>query len=244
MLRLLLTVMVDFTTLMMQPIDQIYDAIINSDSTTSGYSMDYPDDQPGPAGLNMNFLIMKPNPDLFDTIVDEYTSALFSPQWGYNYGGIKHFKGVFGVKGYMMHHLNRVDPGRSYVLPRCLYGNDNRDPYTTDADNNDVCRDPWDCSDCRETPLSEIKVLKIILTCGEPWKCSWDDAWDVTTRSRCEEFHRSWFSARIDFEKTCWEGGPPSARTGKFHDDVFMGFCSGPGVAGYNRMLDDKPATN
>lgn len=82
----------------------------------------------------------------------------------------------------------------------------------------------------------------MIHTCGKPWECHYDDTWDATTKTACEGFHRAWFSARVDFEQSCWVNGPPSFRTGAFMPDVFLGFCSCKGVTCYDRMIDDKAA--
>jgi len=238
-------VMVDFTTLMMQPIDVVYDSFIGDPNLKYAYSMDYPDHLPegSNAGPNMHWLIMKPDPALFQSIIDSYTSTMYSRDWGWNNQGVKQFDGVFGVKGYLMHHMSRADGGHAYLLSRCIYGNDGSDPYTSDG-SSAVCRDNGDCSDCRTTPFSDIKIIKMIHTCGEPWKCGWDDSLDAATQAKCEGFHREWFSARIDFEESCWHNGPPSFRNGQFHPDVFMGFCTGPGIVGYDRMIDDKSSAS
>jgi hypothetical protein len=152
------------------------------------------------------------------------------------------FDGVLGVKGFLSHYFSKVETGKIKYLQRCVYGNDNSDPYGVDSNGTSVCRDPSDCQDCRLIDFDSIKVIKMIHTCGKPWECSYDENWDFTNKLMCEGFHRSWFSARMGFEDFCWENGPPSLRTGPFHRDVFLGFCECEGATCYDRMIQDRTA--
>jgi hypothetical protein len=161
---------------------------------------------------------------------------------GWNLQGIKDFKGVLGLKGFLVHHFTRLDKGSHEVLSRCHYANENIDPYGIDVSGERVCRDPLDCKDCRETDFKSIKVMKMTHYCGKPWECHYDESWDPISRSSFKKFHRSWLSVRVSFEETCWKDGPPSYRTGLYKPDVFLGYCSCSGISCYDRMLDDKPA--
>ena len=230
---------------MMQPIDNIYDSFINDPSQKVRYTGDYPTNLPNTgsnSGPNMHWVMLKPDPVFFDTLVNSYLSTDYSPILGWNNQGVKDFDGILGVKGFLAHYFSRVETGKNDILQRCVYGNANIDPYAIDPSGNAVCRDPDDCQDCRIVDFDSIKVIKMIHTCGKPWECSYDDTWDEGTMLMCESFHRSWFSARIDFEESCWHDGPPSYRTGTFHPNSFMGFCSCEGLTCYDRMIDDKAA--
>jgi hypothetical protein len=230
---------------MMKPIDNIYDDFINDPNQKARFTVDYPTNLPNTgsnSGPNMHWVMLKPDTAFFDTLVDSYLSTDYSPTWGWNNQGVRDFDGILGIKGFFSHYFSRVEPGTGGMLERCAYGNDNSNPLAIDPSGNTVCRDPFDCSDCRDTDVNNIKVIKMIQTCGKPWECTYDETWDATTKSTCEEFHRSWFSARVDFEESCWLGGPPSDRTGTFHPDVFMGFCRYGGLTGYQVMIPDKAA--
>lgn len=235
-------VLVDFTTLVIAPSDNVLDNFITSPNLKVSYSLDYATNLPAVAfsnsGPNMHWLLMKPDPLLFQALQDEYTTSTYSPVYGWNSQGVRDFDGVLSVKGFLAHYFTRNQPGGSIrVLDRCTHGNDNSDPYASDG----VCRDPMDCSDCRVTNFDDIKVIKMIHTCGEPWKCSWnEDILDATTMAMCTLFHHAWFAERLDFEDSCWHNHPPSLRSGTFHPEIFLGFCSGPGALGYDRMIDDK----
>ena len=230
---------------MMKPIDNIYDAFISDPNQKARYTVDYPTNLPSTgsnSGPSMHWVMLKPDPAFFDTVVDSYLSTEYSPTWGWNNQGVRDFDGILGVKGFLSHYFTRVEPGTGGMLERCVYGNANIDPLATDPSGNSVCRDPYDCRDCRDTDIDSIKVIKMVQTCGKPWECTYDETWDATTKSSCEDFHRSWFSARVDFEDSCWLGGPPSDRSGTFHPDVFMGFCSCEGLTCYDLMIPDKVA--
>ena len=230
---------------MMKPIDNIYDAFISDPNQKARYTVDYPTNLPSTgsnSGPSMHWVMLKPDPAFFDTVVDSYLSTEYSPTWGWNNQGVRDFDGILGIKGFFSHYFSRVEPGTGGMLERCAYGNDNSNPLAIDPSGNTVCRDPFDCSDCRDTDVNNIKVIKMIQTCGKPWECTYDETWDATTKSSCEDFHRSWFSARVDFEESCWLGGPPSDRSGTFRPDVFMGFCSCEGATCYDLMIPDKVA--
>jgi len=228
---------------MLQPMDNVYDNFLADPYQKILFSYDYPTNLPNTdsnSGLNMHWVMMKPDPAFYDTLVNAYVSTEYSPDWGWNSQEVKNFDGVLGVKGFLAHYFTRINEGANGILQRCIYGNDNSDPSGTDASGNTVCRDPGDCQDCRALGIESSKVIKIIHTCGKPWECSYNEGWDDITKSTCEAFHRAWFSARIDFEQSCWEGGPTSVRAGTFHPDAFMGFCDCAGEACYESMIPDK----
>jgi hypothetical protein len=244
-LTCLLLVLVDFTTLMMRPMDDVFDSFIGDPSRKISFTYDYPMNLPNTgknSGMNTHWIIMKPDPLFFKTIAEAYRDATYDPSMGWNWQGIKDFKGVLGLKGFLVHYFTRVDKGSHEVLSRCHFGNDNSDPYGMDPSGNRVCRDPMDCRDCRTTDSKTVRVIKLIHTCGKPWECHYDESWDPVTKVACENFHRRWYSARVSFEENCWVNGPPSYRTGPFKPDVFLGFCSCAGVTCYDLMIDDKAA--
>jgi hypothetical protein len=228
---------------MMKPIDSVYAEFISNPDETIRYTLDYPTNLPNTGsntGPNMHWIMMKPDPTFFATLVGLYQATAYSPSLGWDNSGVVDFDGALGVKGFLSYYFGKVETGKIDYLERCAYGNDNSDPFGVDSSGASMCRDPSDCQDCRLIDFDSIKVIKMLHTCGKPWECSYDESWDSTTKPMCEGFHRSWFSARMGFEDSCWENGPPSVRTGTFHPDVFMGFCECEGATCYNRMIEDK----
>ncbi|KAI2497603.1 hypothetical protein MHU86_16909 [Fragilaria crotonensis] len=238
-------VLVDFTTLVLKPLDNIFDNFLKDTKKKIIFTYDYPDKLPNTgknSGMSSHFVIAKPSAQFFQTLTDAYKNINFSPTMGWNWQGIKDFKGALGTKGFFVHYFTRVEAGVNDVLSRCVFGSDASNPRAMDPSGNVVCRDPLDCRDCRSFDFKSMKVIKMIHTCGKPWECHYDDAWDAATKTACEGFHRAWFSARVDFEQSCWSNGPPSFRNGAFKPDVFMGFCACSGITCYDRMIDDKSA--
>ncbi|KAI2497601.1 hypothetical protein MHU86_16907 [Fragilaria crotonensis] len=219
--------------------------LITTQLSKISFTYDYPDILPNTgknSGMSSHFIIAKPSPEFFKKLADAYVNAIFSPTMGWNWQGIKDFKGVLGMKGFFIHYFTRVETGVSDVLSRCVFGNDASNPRATDPSGKVVCRDPLDCKDCRTFDFKSMRVIKLIDTCGKPWECAYKDSWDSTTKKACEGFHRAWFSARVDFEESCWKNGPPSFRNGAYKPDVFLGFCACSGITCYDRMIDDKSA--
>ena len=84
--------MVDSTTLMLKPIDNIFDQFISNTNQKISYSMDYPTNFPATsanAGPNMNWIMMKPDPAMFLTLQVAYMHTLYSPKWGWNNKGVR-----------------------------------------------------------------------------------------------------------------------------------------------------------
>ena len=241
------SVYVDFTTLMMKPMDSVFDEFINDSTLKFRATNDYPTNLPNTGknfGINTHWVMVKPSQSLFTNLTDAYLKSYYSPTMGWNSQGIKDFEGVLGFKGFLVHYFTGVERDTHAVLPRCIFGSDGRSPYGTDAAGEPICRDPLDCQDCRTVDLNEVNVIKMILKCGKPWECNYDDKWNVPTKKTCDDFHRAWFSARVDFEQSWWINGPPSFRNGRFKPDVFMGFCACSGMLCYDRMIDDKAPPN
>ena len=76
------SVLVDFTTLMMKPIDSVYADFISNPDQTIRYTLDYPTNLPNTgsnAGPNMHWIMMKPDPTFFATLLNLYQSTDYSP---------------------------------------------------------------------------------------------------------------------------------------------------------------------
>jgi hypothetical protein len=209
--------------------------------------MDYPDVLPSTgsnSGINTHWVLFKPSTETKAELLGRYlTTGFFSGAGGWDVMGIDNFSGEYGMKGFLAHYASRVLNGAAVgVLPRCTYGNDNHAPTGLDANGDSVCYDTGDCQDCRDTPMADVKVIKMITTCGAPWECSFDESWDAKTKETCEGFHREWFERRALFEETCWIGSPPPIkRDGDFKKDIFLGYCSCASPACYETMIHDNP---
>jgi hypothetical protein len=224
--------------------DGMYDTFIESTSDKIAFTRDYRDVLPATgsnSGIDTHWIIFKPGAEFKAQLLDLYLTSAFSGA-GWNNDGTKSFYGEYGLKGFLAHYVSRVNAGAAVKLPRYIFGNDNHAPTGLDANGVSRCFDEFDCEDCRDVPMSEVKVIKMITTCGAPWACSFDENWDAKTKAKCEGFHREWFERRVIFEETCWVGAPPLIkRDGDFKTDTFFGYCSCAGPECYETMIHDNP---
>jgi hypothetical protein len=134
---------------MMKPMDDVFDSFIGDPDKKISFTYDYPRNLPNTGknvGINTHWIIMKPDRLFFKTLAEAYRDATYDPNMGWNWQGIKDFKGVLGLKGFLVHYFTRVGKGSHEVLSRCHFGNDNSDPYGIDSSGNRVSRDPMDCT--------------------------------------------------------------------------------------------------
>jgi hypothetical protein len=230
---------------MLYPIDDVFDDFISKPEEVTSFSLDYPTKFPNTgsnSGPSTHWIMMKPSNTLLDDIVNVFHNTEYSPTLGWNNEGVSSFDGILGVKGILAHYFTRIKKGKHSILNRCLYGNDNSNPYGVDHHGNTVCRDPSDCEDCRFVDFDSINIIKMLPSCGKPWECVYNESLDESTLFMCEKFHHAWFSARLSFEESFWHNGPKSHRHGLYHPETFLGYCSCQGALCYDQMIDDKSA--
>jgi hypothetical protein len=132
-------------------------------------------------------------------------------------------------------------PNTSVELNRCVYNNMADDPRMEEADPNKgrhPCNTLQDeCQDCRKTPIKEIKSVHFTL-CGKPWECI------TASEGICNELHHEWFRMRKDFEswRSLLQNGTKNITegptvNGTYRPEVFHGFCSEEGNAGYTPLI-------
>mmetsp|Transcript_3930 Transcript_3930/g.5729 ORF Transcript_3930/g.5729 Transcript_3930/m.5729 type:complete len:630 (-) Transcript_3930:451-2340(-) len=213
-------VLMNFNTAVMdKPLDDIFDAFIADEKAKVAFSM-----SPNtPSVISMEFVLMKPDPSLVETLSDAYMKTPYDATNGWDNNGMGHFSGALGMQGILTHYFVNVEPESSIILDRCSYGNDHID-------------------DCLVTPLEDIAVAKIS-QCGSPWTCpDSTSSMSQSEQERCDSIEHHWYSMRKEFEETCFIGPPLGQRDGTFKPAVTLGFCDGPGILGYKHLIDDKPA--
>ena len=230
-------VLVDFNTMLLQPLDDAVDDLITS-SAKVAFAMDYATQLPANGlnhGANMGLFLLKPSFAAFTELVNTYKTAAYDPILGWNGLGVAGFDGSMGTSGLLTHYY-RIKP--FIELNKCIYNNDATSPHSDDG----YCRDgEADCDDCRLTITNKIEAGRFDdSACGKPWECSWDDSWDAATKQLCREYHRHWFSNRLRFEEEFWIDAPTQQRNGTLHQDIFLGYCSETGANGYELMIPDN----
>jgi len=234
-------VLIDFNTMLLQPLDDAVDDLVTSPATVA-FAMDYATQLPATGlnhGANMGLFMLKPSFAAFTELVDMYKTSTYDPTLGWNGQGVAGFDGAMGASGLVTHYYR----SKPFIeLNKCIYNNDVTDPHVDDG----YCRDgEAHCDDCRFISTNKIEAGRFDdSACGKPWECSWDDSWDAATKQVCREYHRHWFANRLRFEEEFWIGGPVQSRNGTFHPDIFLGYCSSTGIAGYDLMIPDMYSLN
>eukprot|EP00978_Attheya_sp_CCMP212_P008839 scaffold20780_cov53-Attheya_sp.AAC.6 len=255
----------DLDSLVLQPLDDLFDAMLVNDGPNDSpmkqripvmfdamipdridafFTKDYNLINPGDKypSIQGGFIVVRPNQTIFDEYIDIVLEGNFVDGlgWGGKYGWSWGGRQIQGICAYM---FGEKYPNKSVELNRCVYNNMADDPRMDEADPNTglrQCKTLQDeCQDCRETPITEIKLVHFTI-CGKPWKCSSD------SDGICTELHHEWFRMRKDFEswrspllqhngtKDITEGPPVS---GTYRPEVFHGFCSEAGDTGYIPLI-------
>jgi hypothetical protein len=237
-----IVVLVDFSTLMFQRPDALFDDFLSNTELETMYVLDYTEDNLTPdgnnMGANMGFFLLKPSNETFQQLIEEYKNATFDSNAGWNSSGVKGFKGEKGTRGFLTYEYtkgSRKDKGQE--IDRCLYGNANDNPRRA---QDNACRngDPEFCEDCRTKNTTEIFVANLRTICREPWNCRYDENWDNDTKQLCEAFHLYFFEQRLAFEQKYL--AVQTVRNGTYYPEIFLGYCHEEGWKGYEMILPDN----
>jgi len=172
-------VLLDPNYVIKEPLDDAFTALRDSDEIAS-YVID-----PVTGGVSTSMLIMKPNLDTFNNLVDIYKTVPYTETTGWGDSNIGLFPGGMGTSGLLTYYFNEVQ-GSATELDRCYFVNN--------AD--DVCNTiPFDI-------IVGYSVTDEV--CGQPWSCTYgekQDAWSDETRILCDQFLIHWIEQRQNFEE-------------------------------------------
>ena len=155
-------------------------------------------------GVQGGFLLVRPNQNDFDRMVDIIMNGgdgyTIDDGWG---GPTKAFGGYYGagtIQGlasyYYGHYENYT---RSVELNRCYFNNMADNPYSFNKDlNKTLCttlEPDLTCQNCRDTPLDQIYTSHFTV-CGKP---DWCQMWDPENNQGrlCMELFREWHKVRL-----------------------------------------------
>jgi len=203
-------VLMDYETMIDQPIDAEIDMLLASDSIGM-YLHSKPDETTGAAGVDTGFMIIKPSEDEFNNIVDSYLNTPYDPVSGWDGQGYNNFKGGLGLSGFLAYYFANHS---GYVpIDRCTYA------HTADED-------------CLGTlPFQNRKATTMLKdVCGNPRNCPYSHPlWADDKKEACAQLHRQYFSYRNIFEEKYFSKENKQPRIGLFKQDSFLGYCTGPG---------------
>ena len=207
----------DLDVLILQPLDDLYDAMLLGAPVqgnmwkdlpdhidaffTRDYNMIIPGQRPvHQIGVQGGFLVVRPNKQVFQEYVDIILEGNFTVAkgWGEMYGG---YYGAATIQGLAAYYYGHVRPGTAVELNRCVYNNMADNPRGGGPEN--ICRSAeTECEDCRFTNLSLIKSVHYT-DCYKPWKCTagiTTSSWKTGTKKQCLTFHHEWFRVRRSLE--------------------------------------------
>mmetsp|Transcript_8689 Transcript_8689/g.12825 ORF Transcript_8689/g.12825 Transcript_8689/m.12825 type:complete len:481 (+) Transcript_8689:110-1552(+) len=251
-----IAVHLDLDTLVLQPMDDLFDAMLDGndsparsrvpvmhdkelpdgDQIQAYFTRDYNMIQPKKkvVGVQGGFIVLRPSEEAFKEYQDIIIEGKFFSGSGWGGLGFGGFFGGMTFQGLVPYFYDHQHPGTGVELNRCIYNSmaDNpRMPAHADKDAN-KCRDGHEeCEDCRETDISKIKTVHFTI-CQKPWNCK-----PFAKGSLCNDFHHKWFQVRKSLDDRWAEiTGDESLikkRNGSYYPDHFMGYCNHAGTRGY-----------
>lgn len=160
-----LVVLSEPTRMMLEPIDEVYDALLADDSLRAAYVED------ATGHIDLGMAVIKPSVADSEALQNAYQTIPFDPTtgWGgsgYGGGGID---GGMTSKGILTYFYKSYLPNSAgtttFNLDRCVYGNGGD-------------------SSCAQVSTDNVKVVHIDSDeCGEPWECN-SEAIDANPRCR------------------------------------------------------------
>ena len=223
-----LVVHLDLDTLILQPMDDLFDAALsgstdgieksvmwenelhkggseeggNDNPINAFFTRDYNMVKAGkkPVGVQGGFIVLKPSHDVFE----EFRGIIREGNYdGRGWGGLGYaFYGSMTFQGIIPYYYDAIHPGTAVELNRCIYNTmaDNpRDQETVNDVVSGKCRDGRDvCEDCRERGIEEIVTAHFTL-CQKPWSCL-PHGEDMLQHRLCRKLFAEWYRIRADWE--------------------------------------------
>mmetsp|Transcript_12227 Transcript_12227/g.17394 ORF Transcript_12227/g.17394 Transcript_12227/m.17394 type:complete len:474 (-) Transcript_12227:170-1591(-) len=245
-----IVVHLDLDTLILKPMDALFDLMLGTRLDSSGMDIMWPD-EPIPNQIDAYFtrdynmvtpttkykpvqgglLVLRPSMDAYKEYVDIVREGDFREGKGWA-GKVGPFYGSMTFQGLVPYYYDVLHPGTAVELNRCVYNQMCDNPRTKRTVNDVVdgdCRDGReDCEDCRSRPVSDIVTTHFTL-CQKPWLCL-PHLENIIQHRLCRKLHNEWFRIRSDLEVSL---GHAPRGAGKYQPDQFFGFCNRSGKEGY-----------
>lgn len=240
----------DLDTIVLKPLDQLFDAMLNEDNSVKekpSSLLPIMFDKPLPprvdafftrdynmvkaskkhVGVQGGFLVLRPSMETYHNYEEIIREGNFVEGKGWGGLGFGPFYGSLTFQGIVPYYYDELHPNTAVELNRCYYNSmaDNpRDQKTVNDVVSGNCRDGRDdCEDCREIDITMIFTAHFTL-CQKPWSCL-PHSQDQLQHRLCRKLHHAWFRVRADYEGKSGEG--------QFDPDHFYGFCNHSGGPGY-----------
>jgi hypothetical protein len=279
-----IVVHVDIDFSFVKPMDDLFDAMLYSQHSEIGrgareripvefpneltrmpdnidafMTRDWPQVMPGrKAAFQAGFLVLKPNPKVFDLIVDVLRKGDYVDGYGRDNGwggkGYGVFVGAMAMQGLLAYVYDILLYDSWVELNQCRFnhiGMDvlyrNQPAFKPSHPKVGKCRNDRDyCEDCMQTDVSKIYSIHYC-QCRKPWNCiggaksvtgdkrSIPD--DTVNLDHCLQLMTAWHRMRDDLEtkllKLTKDKSIDGGRNGTYKSDVFFGHCRGNGGENY-----------
>ena len=232
-----IVVHLDYDSIMLQPMDELYDAMLSRDASSHKLSIprngsiptrvdafftrDYIQRcplapyQPRKYALQGGFFIIRPNITLYHEMVSILRRGNYTDQTGWENSRIGNFYGAAQIQGFLAYIYAELYPENAVELNRCIY---NTMVYEEPLDERGKCRTEEDiCEDCRITPLQDMKLVHYAM-CQDPWYCQLPTFGQPP--KRCQDVLTEWFRVRRGLEQKLGHAVPHYEST-----DWTLGYC-------------------
>lgn len=245
----------DLDTLILQPLDGLFDWMLAGDQAksfdASDVALQFPQDEI-PQKINAfftrdfnmggakkkrlkpvqgGFLVLRPDMNVYNEFVEIIREGHFTDGGGW--GGVTGvFYGSMTFQGIIPYFYDVLHNGTAVELNHCVF-NQMADNPRNERTVNDVVHGKCmtgedDCEDCRSRPLEEVITAHFTL-CQKPWMCLPQDD-NVIQQRLCRKLHHQWYRIRSDLEES-WSR--PAIGEGEYQKDQFYGHCKSHGKRGY-----------
>lgn len=117
-----IAVLLGFDTIFQQSIEEELDALLANPQLKGYYIRSPKDKSSGQAGVDTNFLAVKPSAEEFSKIVNSYINTPYYPETGWNGEGHNNFEGGMGINGFLSYYFSK-HPEEYVELDRCIFAN-------------------------------------------------------------------------------------------------------------------------
>ena len=213
-----IVVHLDYDVIMLQPLDELFDAMMSDDASV--YNITTPRNAVIPkrvnvfftrdyiqrSGLAMNeplkfavqggFFIIRPNITLYQEMISILRRGNYNDKTGWENSRIGKFYGAAQIQGFLAYIYAELYPEHAVEINRCIY---NTMVYDEPMESHGKCRTGEEkCDDCRITPLQDIKLVHYAM-CQDPWYCTLPTVGQPP--ERCRHVLTEWFRVRQGLDK-------------------------------------------
>lgn len=249
----------DVDTIVLKPLDELFDAALATDTTGMKDSVMWPREfhdansnkgksidafftrdynmrkaSRGPVGVQGGFIVIRPSMQTFQDFKDIIQEGHYTEHGGWGDKGFGPFYGAMTFQGIIPYYYDAVKPGTAVELNRCLYNSMADNPRDKRTVNNVVSGNCVDgrknCEDCREREVKDIFTAHFTL-CQKPWHCL-KHSKDRLQDRLCRKLFHEWYRIRADFEKPSVAENIKVGK-GEYEPEHFRGFCKSGGKKGY-----------